>query len=241
MDKAELIKQADEMVTLHDGLFYECVEDGIDIEGIYWLDHTYGDSHLCEDYRIKIHVPWNFPLFPPMIWETSGKIPTDGTFEHFFHDLDNALCLGANCDLFSLLEQNPTIAEFVDRVLPSYLYAAKYFHRYGTAPQYGERPHGIEGTIQAYKERYNAQDDGLLVELLSILVGIKLYRGHMSCPCGSGRKLRDCHGKQLLADINSRYRNGYYYEAYDIITNYINKRKAEYASTRRFSKPLQHI
>ena len=241
MDKAELIKQADDMLSLHDGLSYECVEDGIDFEGIYWLDHTYGGPHLCEDYRIKIHVPWNFPLFPPTIWETNGKIPVDGVFEHFLRDSDNALCLGASCDLFSLLEQNPTIAEFVDQILPSYLYAAKYFYRYGTVPQYGERPHGLEGTTQAYKERYNAQDDELLIELLSMLVKIKPYRGHTLCPCGSERKLRDCHGKQLLADINSRYRNYYCCEAYTIIEAYINKRKAECENTRRFSKPLRHI
>ena len=53
MDKAELIRQADEMVTLHDGLNYECVEDGIDFEGIYWLDHTYGGPHLCETTESK--------------------------------------------------------------------------------------------------------------------------------------------------------------------------------------------
>ena len=63
----------------------------------------------------------------------------------------------------------------------------------------------------------------------------------MLCPCGSGRKLRDCHGKQLLADINSRYRNYYCYEAYSIIEAYINKRKAEYENTRRFSKPIRRI
>lgn len=238
MDKADLIKQADEMISLHDGLSYECVDDGIDFEVVYWLDHTYTGVHLCEDYGIKIHVPWSFPLFPPTIWETSGKIPVDGAFEHFLPASDNALCLGASCNLFSLLEQNSTIAEFVDQVLPSYLYAAKYFYRYGIVPQFGEHPHGLEGIIRAYKERYNAQDDELLVELLSMLMEIKPYRGHTLCPCGSGRKLRDCHGKQLLADINSRYRNYYCCEAYNIIEAYINKRKVEYESTRRFSKPL---
>jgi hypothetical protein len=238
MDKAKLIKQADEMVSLHDGLSYECVEDGIDFEGIYWLDHTYGGSHLCEDYGIKIHVPWIFPLFPPTIWETSGKIPVDGAFEHFLRTPGNALCLGASCDLFSLLEQNPTIVGFVDRVLPSYLYAAKYFYRYGSAPQYGERPHGLEGTIQAYKERYNVQADELFIELLSMLMGIKPYRGHTLCPCGSEHKLRDCHGKQLIVDINSKYRNYYCFDAYNIIVYYTNKRKAEHENTRRFSKAL---
>lgn len=31
----------------------------------------------------------------------------------------------------------------------------------------------------------------------------KKYRGHLDCPCGSKRKMRDCHGRLILKILNS--------------------------------------
>lgn len=47
--------------------------------------------------------------------------------------------------------------------------------------------------------------------------GIVPYRGHMLCPCGSGKRLRNCHGPALLRDLTSDYSFFYKLNAAEII------------------------
>ena len=52
-----------------------------------------------------------------------------------------------------------------------------------------------------------------------IMIYKNQYRGHMSCICGSGKKLRDCHGKYMLPIIkNALYKQMFINEAYMILT-----------------------
>lgn len=33
------------------------------------------------------------------------------------------------------------------------------------------------------------------------------YRGHLLCPCGSGKKIRNCHGDTLMKVMNAGLKN----------------------------------
>ena len=104
----------------------------------------------------------------------------------------------------------------------SYFYAASYFKRYGVAP-YGERSHGVKGIEEAYMERYRVTDRNVLMHLLLYLTGIQRYRGHLECPCGSGKKFRDCHGGKILKDIMSPLNKVYKSDAYYVLAAYIEE------------------
>ena len=90
-------------------------------------------------------------------------------------------------------------------MLDSYLYSATYYREYGVVPEYGERPHGDAGIIETYKERYQVSDEETLFSLLSYSAGMICYRGHLPCPCGSGKRMRNCHGQIILSALNSKY------------------------------------
>lgn len=222
MEKQALLEQAKQLVLLQPGLSITDTAEGLTISGTYLLNSSYNDIPLYDEYQVKIIVPWEFPTAIPSIWEVGGKVPRESTFGHF---LDNGeLCLGANCDLISCLIEEPTVSHYVCSLLESYFYSVSYYIEYGVMPDFGERSHGVYGLIEAYKERYGVSDDNLLIDLLFYLIKRTPYRGHIQCPCHSGRKLRQCHGPKVLQDLNSEYYMWFYKDAIAILYHFYEER-----------------
>ena len=194
-----LKNEIDTLLFKYPQLSVNKTNNGYTICGPFILNHEYQGIYLYDKYEIKIEVSENYPYEIPCVWETSNNIPND--FGHWYSD-NNALCLGAACDLFDFIDEHPSLSDYVDGLLTSYFYSATFYKKYGSVP-YGERSHNIKGIIEAYLERYQTTDEKLLLKLLKYISGIHKYRGHIPCPCGSGKKFRNCHGKQILKDIQS--------------------------------------
>jgi hypothetical protein len=92
--------------------------------------------------------------------------------------------------------EDPSLKGFVRNCLVPYLYSFSYYIRYGNLP-FGELSHGIQGIYEYYSELFLIQDKNSILKLLKILAGDN-YRGHLPCPCGSGKRLRSCHGSIVL-------------------------------------------
>ena len=76
---------------------------------------------------------------------------------------------------------------------------------------------------EQYYERYCVQDLNILIDLLLITGDLKPYRGHLRCPCNSGKRLRHCHGTAILKDLQSSMSSVYKSDARTIIGWYIQK------------------
>lgn len=210
------------IIQEHPGLIVEKESERYVLYGQLILNHEFNNIPLYDEYEIKLQVPIDFPKSIPGVWETSDKIPED--FGHWYSN--GALCLGANCEIAEFIDANPTLAEYINGLLVSYLYTASYYKKYGTVP-YGERSHKIKGVIEAYCERYNVDDIKPLVFLMAYLSGINKYRGHNLCPCGSKKRLRHCHGEQLLRDLNSSRYAILQNDAISIVTYYIDTQQKQ--------------
>lgn len=214
MDQDLLLEQAQEVTGAHPGLHLDSRDDGIVLSGLYVLDGIYGDVLYYDEFELEILIPWNYPIDLPEVKETAGRV-VRSKYEHIFQG-DN-LCLGATCDLIDCLQSSHSLLEYLDKVIPSYLFGFLYFEEYGVAPPFGERSHGYAGLKEAYKERYGVTEDIPLYNLLYTLGRGVPLRGHILCPCGSGKRLRDCHGPALQRDRESVYFPQYRIEAAEII------------------------
>ena len=207
--------------------------DGFQITGTFVLNHVANDVPLYEEYLITIKVPSDFPTGFPMVWETSGLISEE--FDHVYPD--KHLCLAANCEIASLLDRVPSLFTFIEELVTSYLYSATYYRKYKVYP-FGERQHGTPGLKEAYAERYHADSDDTLCFFLGYVSGVLPYRGHASCPCHSGRRLRECHGEVILRDLQSpRYllfRNEARHILYDILNERRNANGNNRSTKNRF-------
>lgn len=142
-------------------------------------------------FLIELGLTPSYPNIPPVVKELGGRIPS--TFHTF---TDGTLCLGAPLAVKMTFAKNPTLMGFVKTLVIPYLYSFTYMELNKELP-YGELDHGAEGVLNYYKELFQVDSDEHTLDLIYILAS-QSYRGHLMCPCKSGKILRKCHGPLLL-------------------------------------------
>lgn len=162
----------------------------------YRLNAEYDDIPLVEDFELEILVHKDYPNIVPKVFEVSHFIPSN--YEHLYDDC--SFCLGINGELLLQLHKNTSLVAFVEGPVRSYLYSAVFHKAYGRYP-FGDRPHGSQGILDFYKERFDVKHKTSAYQIMLFIARGK-YRGHLECPCGSGIRVRNCHGDQLLSAIN---------------------------------------
>lgn len=187
-------KQYLELRSKYPYLFLEKKNEEYSIYGTIFIEN----HEIKDQYEIEIQVPVDYPNKVPTVKETGSKIAS--TFHHYS---DGTLCLEAPFTVHEVFRANETLIHFVDDLLLPYLYSHSYYLKYGKLP-FGEHAHGAEGIFEDYKRRFQLTDDSSILRLIQILAE-KTYRGHNLCPCGSKKKLRDCHGRYLLGRINLNF------------------------------------
>lgn len=200
-EKKQLLEQ--QVVKLNQkfpGFVYNQNDDRDLVSGILPFCVTYNDRTIKDEYEIEILIPDDYPDRPPTVKETKGKIPEEF---HRIKDADNTLCLGAPIAVAKKFKENSCLLYFVEHQVVPYLFSCSYHKEYGEMP-YGELPHGGEGILKHYQETFSIGDELGVLGLLRILADND-YRGHHSCPCGSGKRIRRCHGN-ILRDIK-RYQS----------------------------------
>lgn len=163
------------------------------ITGSFSFSANCQNKGLIRDaYEVEIFAPKNDFLAVPTVKETAGRIPRTQD-DHV--NPDGTLCLGTRLDTRRQYQKDPTLMGFIKHLLIPFLYSHSYKEEHGEYP-YDDLPHGEAGTLEHYKEIFNTDSDLCVLLLLKILVE-NSYRGHLPCPCESGKKLRNCHGPKL--------------------------------------------
>ncbi|MEX0652541.1 MAG: SEC-C metal-binding domain-containing protein [Phycisphaeraceae bacterium] len=186
-----VIEQMDNVQAEHSGLELVRDTDGrLCVRGPVGFAMDY-EGHAIEDtYEIEIVIPDDFPDAPPTVKETAGAIPAD------FHQFKSSgtLCLGAPVDVRRRFAQHRTLIGFINGQVIPYLYSYSCYRDHGVLP-HGELDHGSSGLLDYYMEHFGATGLTTLKLLKCLADGFAPPLG--PCPCGSGRKLRDCHGPKL--------------------------------------------
>ena len=101
----------------------------------------------------------------------------------------------SNSESFSLTK---LVRDYVE----PYYFSYAFYKRYGEFP-FGDRRHFVGGIIDTYGELFKEDDEATILKLLSGIARFADYKGHHMCFCGSGKRLRDCHGKRLREIMNT--------------------------------------
>jgi len=165
------------------------------VEGVIDREATFKDVTLRLTFQVRVNIPEQYPdpCFPPVAFETGGIIPRTAD-DHIYPN--GSLCLAAPISVKMKFAQAPTLLGFMNILVIPFLYAFRHKQEYGQMP-FGERSHGVDGIMEHYREYLDVSDDIALISLVRVLAD-EDYRGHHDCPCGSGKKLRNCHGSRLL-------------------------------------------
>ena len=152
-----------------------------------------GLETITASFDIELTIPHVFPDRLPRAKEIGGRIGAD--YEHL--NTDRTLCLAIPIEQRRVFLEQPTLLGFVDRLLVPYLYGYCFWRKHGYHP-FDEAAHGYEGILRHYVDTLGLRGP---LEALAVICFLLEhgYRGHHDCPCGSGRKVRACHGSVLRA------------------------------------------
>ena len=171
-------------------------ENIIVLEGSFVLSGPMGPFDC---YDVKLHVPTNFPCQEPQVFETGGRIPKV-VDRHVFPKYGNC-CLGV-WEEWLLTAPVCSFDAFLTGPLHDYFVSQSWFDAKGEWP-YGDRSHDEKGIIESYAEVLGVSKDVRVVAEYLRLLSMAEVKGHHSCPCGSGRRLRNCH-RDHITELRNR-------------------------------------
>jgi ferredoxin-thioredoxin reductase catalytic subunit len=203
------------------------------IKGILDFTGRGKDQLISDSFEIEILIPETFPNVPPSVKEIGGRIPS--TFHHYD---DGSLCLGTPLHIRMSFLQNPTLLGYVQDLVIPYLFSYCYWKKFGRMP-FGELSHGRKGIMEYYRELFQLNSDISTIKLLKIIAEDN-YRGHQTCPCGSGKILRQCHGEILRKIKIYQYQNDFI-DDYCRCILYLKKNVKRIPTSLISQKVLQHI
>lgn len=176
------VSQTERLIIL-DGQFLVCGPDGpVDTpDGVF------------DSYKIQAGVTAGFPAEEPVVFETGGRIPRIAD-RHVFPE-DGNCCLGV-WEEWLLTAPDHRFETFLTGPMHDYFVSQTHFEINGLWP-YGERSHGVLGVLESYADLLGVSpDEKVIADYLHLLSRQKI-KGHALCPCGSGKRLRDCHSDDL--------------------------------------------
>lgn len=163
----------------------------LSIEGSFLLNRVYGDTSYCKVYSIAIYV---YDNMIPYAKETGNKISKNYTHRY----PDGGLCLGVDSEIeLTCLEGNYfDIEKWFERFVVPYFFSYEYYmdkHQY----PFGDRSHDKLGIAELYMELFRVDSIKKVYDCMRYSL-THTYRGHLLCPCGSGRRIRQCHKTELF-------------------------------------------
>lgn len=159
----------------------------IKLYGSVLVHRTANDVTIHKLYELEIVIPLYSDELPYVI-DINKLIKTN--YPHRYSD--GRLCLATDTEIrIRFLEGFDLLTWMLDYV-EVYYFSYEYFQRYGVFP-FGDRSHGCRGIIQTYQDNFKTENEYAAYKIMKHIVQHP-YRGHHMCPCGSGDKIRDCHG-----------------------------------------------
>ena len=161
------------------------------VTGTMWLDPELG-------FSIDLEVPGNYPRGIPKLWCDRTEIP----WEADRHVYPNGLaCLCVSSEYRKHWPPGSDLTDFLSILVRPYLIGQAYYQDHGHWPSGRERSHGVEGIIEAYQDflaPLGAVTPPVIENFVRLLARRTDPKGHEPCPCGSGKRLRNCHRSFLV-------------------------------------------
>lgn len=151
------------------------------------------EGEIIDSYRIEIEFPQDYPKSCPRVREIGGRIPCEP--DRHINSKDNDACLFIEEEWLVMVGPNPTFPQFLSGPVRNFFIGQSLVEA-GNPWPFGERLHEKEGLFQAYGEWFDTKDEKRIIQYLECL-SLNGLKGHWDCPCGSGKRIRNCHFNQL--------------------------------------------
>ena len=161
---------------------------------------------LCK-YKVRLSIPTGYSRKLPKVYLLDWT-PPDG-YDHV--NRDGSLCLEIPSVQRKIFERKPCLVGFVEGLLLPNLYSIEYYKKHKDYP-FDQRAHGFDGIYKYHKKDLQGFSISNEKQCYDLLRSLYNYRGHHDCYCGSGLKVRNCHGDRIRQFTRDRNLRHYYYD-----------------------------
>lgn len=189
--KESALQQVNSLLQIYDKLHIEKESnEEIILSGEILVNRTSLSYHVYKAYKIEIHIPLESDELP-YIFDVGNAI--ESNYSHRY--ISGKLCLETDSTIRIRFIDGFDLVSWMLEFVEPYFFSYEYYQRFGCFP-FGERSHGIEGVLQSFGDVFQETDNIKVCKILKFIYSDR-YRGHLPCPCGSGKKMRACHGDSI--------------------------------------------
>jgi hypothetical protein len=152
------------------------------------------DGMVLDRFLIEIALPPDFPKSTPVLREVGGRIPW--TADRHVNQRNGEACPIVP-EEWLIRPEHESILAFLEGPVRNF-FLGQVLVEAGRPWPFGERTHGVPGLFEAYGEMVGASDRDTILRYLDCL-SKETLKGHWDCPCGSAKRLRNCHWDDLKA------------------------------------------
>jgi hypothetical protein len=146
-------------------------------------------EEILDRYQIEIRFPEDYPRSLPGVFEIGRRIPR--TVDRHVYPATGQACIVVDEEWLATVGERVVFRKFLDGPVRNYFIGQSLVEA-GEPWPFGQRSHGAKGLVEAYGEWFDTTDQAVVIRYLDFLTH-KQVKGHWTCPCGSGKRLRDCH------------------------------------------------
>jgi hypothetical protein len=172
-------------------------EDPLRLDGSVPLVDEQGS--IIDTYTISIVPSDNYPNTFPYVYETAGRLPHNIDW-HIYPD--GHFCIKAFPEENLICINGISLLSFIQEQVIPYLFNQNFREKFGYFLK--ERPHGVKGNLEFFKDAFRTNDLLKIKECLAFILKRRKPNRVELCFCGSGIKYRKCHrdAYQLLSPIS---------------------------------------
>lgn len=146
------------------------------------------EGKVRDRYSIEISLAGDHPKSLPIVRETAGRIPR--TSDRHMNG-DGTACILLADERWRSWPVGAPLVDFLNGPLRNYFICQSVVESGYPWPM-EELGHGKEGICTYYGELLGTDDINVIGDYIACLTA-KQVKGHWPCPCGSGKRLRNCH------------------------------------------------
>ena len=182
--KESALQQVKSLLQIYDKLHIEKESNQeIILTGEILVNRTASSYTLYKTYHIEVHIPFESDKLP-YVFDIGNAI--DSNYNHQYKY--GPLCLETDFAIRSRFVDGLNLVSWMQEFVEPYFFSYEYYQRFGCFP-FGERSHGIEGILQSFGDVFQETDNIKVCKILMFIYSDR-YRGHLPCPCGSGKNIR---------------------------------------------------
>jgi hypothetical protein len=179
-----------EVNSIYPNLHFYPQGDSVFIRGSFPIIH---EGRVLDRYSVEIRLFPDYPESIPIVKEVGGRIPWTAD-RHMLKD--GGACLFLPAERWKVYPPDSRLIDFLKGPVHNFFLGQSLVERSQPWP-FGEWEHGVEALHRYYTDLLGKNDTFIILKYLEYLSKPKL-KGHWDCPCGSKKRLRNCHFKELI-------------------------------------------